>query len=911
MHLPTSERLLLDEANSLLCDLLSRHTSNGLGNMSPSLYDTAWVSMVSKDGQFCFPSAFQYLLDHQAPSGGWEATSDTDSILNTLAALLSLVKHQSAGGDAHLASRIDKAELYLSARFDSWDHFHGGTRRQGIDFNFPGRDELMRLNAAKLSKLQPDMIYNNFTPLLHSLEGLIGHLDFDRLGHHKRQGHFMASPSSTAAYLIHASVWDDDCQAYLEEVLSQSAKFDRGSVPCAWPTTFFEISWIVCNLWDGGFRFQELDTAHTTRLRDILIEGIEASNGVVGFTLHVGADADDSAKILSALSHLGVHKSVVPLRTAFEREKHFQCYPFERNPSITVHCNVLSALLDAGAQDATDYNDVNESVLKAVTFIAEAWWTTNSEILDKWHDSRYYVLLLVAQSLTKFMLLFNDGHFAEFPDLLVQTKTPIVLFQALIRLLQGQGPDGSWGSCEETAYALLALVKLASLPFVAIMHETIQRSIRSGREFLASTLTGELDTGDQSCLWIDKVNYRIPPVSFSYVISALNVSAAPIPDSSSTYGHLDRLIFIPVKKVQGFSHFYGKMPLFRDCADWQLLAYIAEGYLYLPILEEVSKAVFKREGMDKEPYTEYIPFSWTAANAMRKKYSCPQNLFVLMTISLVNFQVDEFFDSMVQDEGTAALPALRKALDDIFAALYSGEDITSFDCGDGPYSKMVGYLHKYICFIDNYPTSQRASHYDKEHLRRELKAYLLSMVQQTEDNTVYAAQTSWNTVLHPAHSYLKWVRTIGSEHISGFCASSLFICHLSPGLDVFPTPELKFIAQDCITHMCVLCRIWNDWGSMDRDIAERNINGMNFPEFQGMTEPEVKAAMRRISDYERNCLHRSLADLRAAAQESMGEDQGNTWADAFDLFFRGAEVYNAIYELKDISAWKLSLVNGK
>ena len=272
--------------------------------------------------------------------------------------------------------------------------------------------------------------------------------------------------------------------------------------------------------------------------------------------------------------------------------------------------------------------------------------------------------------------------------------------------------------------------------------------------------------------------------------------------------------------------------------------------------------------------------------------------------------MDEFFDSMVQDQGTAPLPTLRKALDDIFDALNLEQDIVDFDCGDGPYSGMVRYMHKYICFIVNYPTAQRASYYDKMHLRRELKAYLLSMVQQTEDNTYYAAQTSWETFVLPAASYLKWVRTLGSEHISGFCAASLFINHLSPDHDVLPTPELKYIAQDCITHMCVLCRIWNDWGSMKRDIAERNIGGMNFPEFAGMTELEIKGQMRRISDYERRCLHASLAELRAKARETMGEGPGDKWTDSLDLFFRGAEVYNAIYELKDISAWKLSLVNG-
>ncbi|KAJ7844422.1 Ent-kaurene synthase [Mycena olivaceomarginata] len=891
MPVPTTELLLDGEANDLLASLLSRYNpSYGLGKMSPSIYDTAWASMVTKDNNWLFPAAFRYLLDHQHPSGGWESSSDTDSILNTLSALLAMKLHSC--GD-------ETAEGYLATRLKLWNistvervgfevtvpTLLSLLSAQGINFSFPQRPHLMGLNSAKLSNISPQMIYEHRTPILHSLEGLVGHLDFDKLAHHKRNGNFMASPSSTAAYLMYASVWDDECEAYLREVLLQCG---NGSVPCAWPTTFFELSWIVCNLYDGGFNFSDLDRRSLSQISAILEEGIEAGNGIIGFAPGVGEDADDSAKVLTALHYLGIHKPVTTLCDAFELESHFQCYPYERNASISVQCNVLSALLENGGRLS-----LSGPILKTANFISETWWTTNSEMRDKWHDSPHYLMLLISQSL---------GARAD--------QAPIALFQVLIRILQGQQPNGSWGSCEETAYALLALSNLTALPFISIMHETILLAVHSGRNFLRLSLTGKQDAGDEICLWIDKVNYRIPPVSYSYVLAALRATATPLPNSASEFGELDRLILIPTKRVQGFLHFYRKLPLFRECEDWQLLAYIAEGYLYIPILEQVRTAVFGREGMAKEPYTEYIPFSWTSANAMTNNYSCPQNSFVLMTISLINYQVDEFFDSMVRDYGTAAQPTLRHALDKIFDALDRDQDIADFDCGDGPFSPMVRYIHKYIRFIVDYPTLQNASYYDKSHLRRELKAYLLGMTQQTEDNAIYAEQTSWDTVLHPKSSYLKWARTLSAEHVSGLCSCYFFVCHLSPHADAFPTPELNFIAQDCITHMAVLCRIWNDWGSMKRDIAERNINGMNFPEFAGMAEEQVKAQMRRISDYERNCLGASLADLRKSAKETMGDAKGNKCVDSFELFFRGAEVYNAIYEFKDISAWKLSLVNG-
>lgn len=236
------------------------------------------------------------------------------------------------------------------------------------------------------------------------------------------------------------------------------------------------------------------------------------------------------------------------------------------------------------------------------------------------------------------MLLFDRGHFEGFPELLVQTKTPIALFQILIRILQAQQTDsGSWGSCEETAYAILALKSLSSLPFVSIMLPTIQDAVTLGRGFLLAHLDEEQETKDKTCLWIDKINYRIPHVSYSYVLTALHSTTSPLSGyPSSLVGELDQCIVIPVENCRYFQRFYRKMPMFQDLKEWQLLAYVAEGYLYNPILVDVSKSLFGREGVGKAPYMEYIAATWTIANGMLKRYSSPQNCFACMTISIIN-----------------------------------------------------------------------------------------------------------------------------------------------------------------------------------------------------------------------------------------------------------------------------------
>jgi len=228
------------------------------------------------------------------------------------------------------------------------------------------------------------------------------------------------------------------------------------------------------------------------------------------------------------------------------------------------------------------------------------------------------------------MLLFDKGHFPGCPQLIVQTKAPVALFQILIRLLQAQHDDSPWGSCEETSYALLALASLSSLQFMSIMVPTIQIALDSGQRLLSKNVI-EQETSDKACLWIDKVNYRIPPLSYSYVLAALYATSVPVLGySPSMTREIDRLVLVPTQKVNHFLRFYRKLPIYRECKDWQLLAYIAEGYLYLPALIDLSKSELGRTTVPR--HLECTAFAWASANRLTNRYSSPQNCFFAMTL---------------------------------------------------------------------------------------------------------------------------------------------------------------------------------------------------------------------------------------------------------------------------------------
>lgn len=243
----------------------------GFGHMSCAVYDTAWVSLITKevDGkeQWLFPECFEYLLATQSDQGEWDtgSSSQIDKILNTAAGLLALCRHSTKQLQLQhndLALRIEKATNCLRAALAAWDV--SATQHVGFEiivpamlefleaenvlrsqFNFKGRSQLMKIHDIKMSRFKPEFLYGGKrSTALHSLEAFIGKLDFGRVSHHLINGSMLGSPSSTAAYLMNAPKWDEEAERYLKHVLAVGSGQGTGGMPSAFPTTHFEASWV-------------------------------------------------------------------------------------------------------------------------------------------------------------------------------------------------------------------------------------------------------------------------------------------------------------------------------------------------------------------------------------------------------------------------------------------------------------------------------------------------------------------------------------------------------------------------------------------------------------------------------------------------------------------------------------------
>lgn len=317
MNTMTDVESLVGGVKSLMQRALQHYDrGTGYGTMSAAPYDTAWVALVAKevDGQkqWLFPECFEHLLATQSNSGAWSWTKDAgdasiDAILNTAGPLLALKRHaanplQLSNDPQLLADRITRATEALKSQLAIWDVSttdHVGFEiivpamleyleledgDGSLTFDYNAKAPLMKINQAKMSRFRPEYLYGSHRmTALHSLEAFIGKIDFDKVSHHKTGGSMLGSPSSTAAYLMHSSLWDDESEAYLRTVVRLAAGQNSGAIPSAFPSTYFETSWLLSTVLRAGYTPAELESAELTQMTGILREAFEHEGGVLGF----------------------------------------------------------------------------------------------------------------------------------------------------------------------------------------------------------------------------------------------------------------------------------------------------------------------------------------------------------------------------------------------------------------------------------------------------------------------------------------------------------------------------------------------------------------------------------------------------------------------------------------------------
>jgi halimadienyl-diphosphate synthase len=468
------------------------------GDMGPCTYDAAWVARVKKpgNGACAFPEVFEWLRCAQRPDGSWGSDIEyyPARIISTLAAMVALIEFEP---DELAGQQIGRA-------FDYVLHTWPLLRRVAYDtvgfeilvptlleesrrLGLPVADWLPEAHSLRQTKMQhfpPELIYSPRMTLGFSLEFMGDHLDQEQAkALQLANGSICNSVSATAYFCRHTG--DEQAYQYLYHVVDVCGP---ENITYGYPFEVFEKVWVLYNLHIGDMmnNLSPFVKPHLDHIyRACRPEG-------VGFSaMSPLTDLDDTVVGLNLLHSYGYDVDWSILER-YERDAYFQCYPYERDASVSANANVLYALNNC------PYKGRHETIDKLITFlrgrqVKGTYWD------DKWHISPYYV--------TSRVIIAAAPHNLD-------------MLENTIRWIENtQNTDGSWGfydlpTAEETAYCLQALIayKRQGGPVK-------DQAIHRGAAFVYQHVAD--DPASFPSLWISKDLYRPKHIVRSALLGAL------------------------------------------------------------------------------------------------------------------------------------------------------------------------------------------------------------------------------------------------------------------------------------------------------------------------------------------------------------------------------------------------------
>lgn len=466
----------------------------GIGRISPSAYDTAWVARLQLQMPQMANAALDWLRENQLDDGSWgtpEFFHYHDRMICTLSATIALQQ----AGEYKDVRRLEAAKGFLEKHGHNINLNASGatvgyemimpmllqeaTTCHGMASSLGAETPGMTARQKKLQNL-PSRMITRHTTIAHSAE-MVGidnkHIiNWEDLS--EDNGSIGFSPAATAYFVSHCPE-NDKAKAHLESVFLES------SVPNVSSVDLFETIWSIWNLQQAYPSFDpQLIKEHLDFIASSWVSGLGTSFAY-GYT---PKDGDDSSLAYEVLVRGGRSPDLEAI-LHYEEANVFRCFQNENDPSISTNVHVIGALRQAG------YENTHPSVQKAMRYLqeqqqADGWW------LDKWHSSPYY----------------PSAHYVMTA---VGYCDNSVVQQTINWIINTQNKDGSWGhtvpTAEETAYSLMALSHCKRVGY-AIDNTVLQR----GKIWLSDHSS---ETGP--ALWIGKCLYTPVRVVASTVLSAL------------------------------------------------------------------------------------------------------------------------------------------------------------------------------------------------------------------------------------------------------------------------------------------------------------------------------------------------------------------------------------------------------
>ncbi|MCP4425828.1 MAG: cyclase [Chloroflexi bacterium] len=486
----------------------------GLGKMTNTAYDTAWVARLHELGEPMAEEALEWLRANQLEDGSWGAKEPLyyhDRVISTLAAIIALAKRGLAEDRIRiqralpaLGDYLEKLDLDPAGETIAFEMLMPTLMAEAKTLRLVPRGGTGMLNAMTMMReiklaQTPGRMISRYITMAFSAEmaGKDGLRILDTANLQEANGSVGFSPSATAYYALNVNPNDTKALSYLRKTF-----VDCGA-PNVAPIDIFETAWSLWNLAQIG-PIDSVTHALCQPHLDFLEKAWDPRLGISHANGFTPRDGDDTGLVYEVLSRFGRPVNISTV-LSYEEHDHFRCFSLEANPSISTNIHVLGALRQAGLTRQ------HQSVQKVLQFLSqnrlnEQFW------LDKWHASPYYTTahaVMVA---------------ASYDNELVKN--------AIEWILETQNEDGSWGyyessTAEETAYCLQALSV-----WTRAVEPLPANALKKGTAWLQEHIEPPYLP-----LWIGKGLYAPVMVIKSTILSALMMAAAISAAPFSRNGH--------------------------------------------------------------------------------------------------------------------------------------------------------------------------------------------------------------------------------------------------------------------------------------------------------------------------------------------------------------------------------------
>jgi hypothetical protein len=629
-------------------------------------------------------------------------------------------------------------------------------------------------------------------------------------------------------------------------------------------------------------------------------------------------------------------------------------------------------------------------------------------------------MMLIAQSFTSFLKRWGKSELEmdSVPAKLVHQDIPRTLLDILSRTMRLQQADGSWESKREvTAYAVLTLAPLLGLPWVDFMKPEGIACMYRGKAYLENN---RHRWREAERIWIEKTVYSSSNLSQAYCLAASKILVS---SSSMSQNVANLFPAQSLKKMAKMSGFFSQVVPFSEAPKWKLQLSLLQSAQYAVALRESRYNIFPPiEKASDEKYQEYIPFTWVGIRDVLSTGIPAATIWEMMLVSMFNFQVDAYMETVVWDQFRDRLPALKlfiRALcsgtstqrkrssesdleekpskmhkpngtsngrsnggssngttngglngvsngvevkptngtsNGIPKGSKNGSRHARWDSGIGNAMKPVvgprndttndveatkgsnglkrsaasleeavegldnngvstqeekdndvkAVLTKFVYFALHHPKVLQSPPSLQAWLRHELQTFLIAHITHMEDCAELPAGQDGSsgafTWDKPRTTFFNWVRTTSADHTSCPYSFVFFLCLIGEsGKNIIANLHQRYALEDACHHLATTCRQYNDFGSVVRDQEERNLNSVNFPEFDiatdgAMTAKELnerrKADLLEVATYEKRCLDRVVGELREILEPKVMEK--------LDMFIQVTDLYGQIYIARDI-----------